>query len=30
MTHIRNMLILMTIAPATALVCWAIWAYLMQ
>jgi hypothetical protein len=30
MTHIKNMLLLMLIAPVTAVACWAIWVYLIQ
>lgn len=30
MTHIKSMILLMTIAPVTALLCWAVWAYLIQ
>jgi len=28
MTHIKNMMILMAIAPLTALLCWAIWVWI--
>ncbi len=28
MTHMKSMIILMMIAPVTALVCWAMWTYL--
>ena len=28
MTHIKNMIILMAIAPLTALLCWAVWVWM--
>ena len=30
MTHIKSMIVLMLIAPVTAVVCWAVWVYLIQ
>ena len=30
MTHIKSMLVLMLVAPVTAIACWAIWVYLVQ
>ena len=29
MIHIRNMVLMMFVAPPTALVCWAIWTYIL-
>ena len=29
MIHIKNMVLMMFVAPATALVCWAIWTYML-
>jgi len=29
MTHIKSMMVVMAIAPATALVCWAIWTWML-
>jgi len=29
MIHIKNMVLMMFVAPTTALVCWAIWTYLL-
>mgnify|MGYP007022345567 CR=1 FL=1 len=29
MIHIKNMVLMMFVAPATALVCWAIYSYIL-